>query len=96
MDEPEVAEIVLFARAHPRLLVRAIHVIVPAKVEDPVREQMGEFRVQRVAGFVRLPHGSGQRNGDVTEQLLFGHALHEIVGLIREESTSVGSSMPRN
>ena len=84
MPGAEVAQVILFPRPHPRLLFRAIHVIIAAEVEDTMRQQVGEFGIQGVAKFGRLPCCCRQRNRDVTKQRFIRHALHKIIRFIRE------------
>lgn len=84
MDAVEIAQVVLFARAHFSLFLGTVHVVVAAKVEDAVGKQVGELRGQAMAGLDSLPLRGGKRNGDIAEERLIGGSLDEVVRFVRE------------
>jgi len=80
----QVSEVVLFAGAHARFFGGVIDVVVAAKVEDAVREEVGELSREGVTNSCCLARGSRKRDGDVPEEPVFREPLDEVVGLIRE------------
>ena len=84
MHVPEVAEVVLFAGTHPRLVFSIRDVVVAAKVENTVGQEMGDLGVERMADCLSLALGGGKGDGNIPEQLLIGHALDEIIGFVRK------------
>ena len=82
VDGAEIAQVMLFARSHARLIGGAVHVVVAAEVEDAVSQEMREFSIERVTGSIGLPRRSWQGNRDIAEECLVGHSLNEVIGLI--------------
>lgn len=82
VDVAEVTKVVLFSGTHLRFVHGVGDVVVAAEMEDAVGEQVGDLGIERVAGGFRLALGRGQSNGDVPEQDLFGHPLHEIIRFV--------------
>lgn len=84
MPGAKVAKVVLFTCPHPRLLFRTVDVIIAAKMEDAMRQQMRELCVQRMPEFGRLARRRWQCYGYVAEERFIRHTLYEVIGLIRE------------
>lgn len=82
VDEPKVPKVMLFASAHLRLLLGAIHVVIAAEVEDPVSQEMSHLGVERMPDRTRLALGCRIRDSDVTEEFLAANCLYEVIGLI--------------
>ena len=95
VDLPKVAQVMLLTGAHPRFLVIVLHVVVAAQVKDPVGYKMRELGIERVAHGFRLPNRRRERDRDIAQQFLVRHALHEVIGLIRERQHIRWSDDPK-
>ena len=67
VDQLQVAEVVLLARAHTRLIFGVGYMVVAAEVENPVSQQVRQLGRERMAGGFRLARGRRKRNGNIAE-----------------------------
>ena len=84
VDVLEVTQVVLFARAHFRFFLGAVHMVVAAEVEYAVGEQVRDLRIEGVSRFSGLTDGGWKGDGDIAQERLIGRSLDEVVGFIGE------------